>query len=360
MANVNDFINQSKIPDTIKFLHNYEGDEKTLMHWIESVETVLGLYQQLQNDPIYVVWLSAIRAKIIGRANEALITQNVPNEWNRIRDRLILVFGDRRDLSTLCQGISNLCQEKKSLEDFYNEVTSLNTDISQKVRQEATYNGHHVAVMHFVEMLTRNAFIDGLNHPYSLYTRNYRPETLEQAFRAAQEQMLADARRKDRFPSLSRDNSQRRNNQRFQRGNQAQSSQNPPRNSGGQNDSRNFNENFAPRPQTHQNDSRNFNAKFSPRSQANHQNSFQNSRGFSGNFQQNSPRAYQNQNATPMEVDPSTRSRLSRKSLPRDQQLAIAEQENIDEVENETFAESEEECYDERNFHLAFPINPTG
>lgn len=291
----------------------------------------------IHDQPIFAVWLGAIRAKIVGRANEALISHNVPNDWQQIRARLVQVFGERRDISTLCQGISNLRQEKKSLDDFYNEVTSLNTDISQKVQQDQNYQGHHVAVMHFVEMLTRNAFIDGLNEPYSLYTRNYRPQSLEEAYRAAQEQMLAVSRKKERFPSnISRENSQKpRGNQNFSRGNQAQASQSFPRNSGRnpENASRNFNRNS----QLPENASRNFNA----------------------NFQPSSSRALQN--STPMEVDTSVRSRqsfsqpMSVSQRTRNNQIASAEQEDFvdeDETSNENVANSDEEC-DDSNFHLA-------
>lgn len=257
----------------------------------------------MRDESIFTVWLSAVRAKIIGKANEALITQNIGNYWEHIRARLILVFGDKRDISTLCQGISILRQGRKSLDEFYNEVTSLNTDISQKVRQDQEYHGHHAAVMHFVEMLTRNAFIDGLNEPYSLYTRNYRPQTLEEAFRAAQEQMLADSRKKERFPSqkFSADHqAQKPRNQNQQKGNQ--SPQNQSRNSGGNfQNSRNFQQNSGENSQP-----RNFqNSKNFQQSAGENYQRQANSRNFNGNFQQSSSRAAQNQNVTPIEVDTS-------------------------------------------------------
>lgn len=51
------------------------------------------------NSQENLFWFTAVRAKITGKANEALITHNVPNNRAQIRACLIEVFGDRRDLN---------------------------------------------------------------------------------------------------------------------------------------------------------------------------------------------------------------------------------------------------------------------
>ena len=89
-------------------------------------------------------------------------------------------------------------QNEKSIDDFYQEITALNASISQKIYLDANYRSHEGAVMHFVSTLTMNSFIDGLNEPYSSYTRNYRPTTIREAYQAAQEQYLANLRKREK------------------------------------------------------------------------------------------------------------------------------------------------------------------
>ena len=69
-------------------------------------------------------------------------------------------------------------QRNKPLDVFYQEINELTTSLNQKICLDSFYDGHEHAVMHFVEIITKNAFIDGLNEPMSSYTRNYKPTNL--------------------------------------------------------------------------------------------------------------------------------------------------------------------------------------
>lgn len=352
-ADIHEAVAQSKIPEPIKILPSFDGNEKGLHNWLAQVQAVLDVYHPWRQNLFYQMWFTAVRSKIIGKANEALITHNVPNNWIQIRECLIEVFGDRRDLSTLCQGISLLRQGKKSLNDFYEEVSSLDTDISIKVSNDVNYAAHQQAVMHFVRMLTRNSFIDGLNEPYSSYTRNYRPNTLSEAYKAALAQQQAEARKKDRFPSSQtqdRPSSQNRyqrgeNSQnRFQRGENSQNQtrqQNPPQRS-----------NYVPRDNAaRENATRDF--QNAPRGQQN-----------VSRFQRQNVGV----NPTPMEVDASTRSRQSATPmsisgrLARNNQIAnVEEEEEFEDNANENdFDESGTNEADDLNFHLAGDTLSTG
>lgn len=205
MADLNNIINASKIPDPIKFLQNFDGDAKVLHHWLTAAENVIALYENVRqaHANVYNVWLGVIRSKIIGKANEALVLRNVALNWADIRATLIDYFGDRRDLSTLCQKIPYLKQKNKSVEDFYREIAELSANINQKIVLDQRYAGHVNAVMIFVSEITKNAFIDGLNEPYNLTVRGFRPNSLEEAKSAAEEQFQAMERNR-KFNSSSR------------------------------------------------------------------------------------------------------------------------------------------------------------
>lgn len=225
-VNIQDVINGSKIPDPIKFLPNYDGDTKTLHHNLQAVGNVLDIYANVQaaNPAMFNIWMGAIRTKIIGKANEALIARNVGLVWVDIRLTLIDYFGDKRDLSTLCQKIPYLRQNNKNVENFYKEVNELTSNINQKVVLDERYTGHKNAVMTFVYDITMNAFIDGLIDPYNLLVRGFRPRTFEEAKSAAEEQIQSALKNKHfnqntsskTQPAAFRNNPRHNANQNFQ------------------------------------------------------------------------------------------------------------------------------------------------
>jgi hypothetical protein len=53
--------------------------------------------------------------------------------------------------------------------------------------------------MRVLGQMIKDAFIDGLNEPYSSYTRNFRPETLVKAYQCATDQHNANARKREKF-----------------------------------------------------------------------------------------------------------------------------------------------------------------
>ena len=77
-ALINFAILSTKVPEAIRTLPEYSGDRLTLAEFINSVETIRRMMQHIFNDnPIYI---NAIRAKIVGKANEALVSNCVPNQ----------------------------------------------------------------------------------------------------------------------------------------------------------------------------------------------------------------------------------------------------------------------------------------
>lgn len=370
-------IQTSKIPDPIKMLPTYEGDPKTLNHWIRISEAVLGTYDniRLENPAIFNIWVLAVRQKIIGKANEALVSRNINVEWPLIRGTLIEYFGDRRDLSTLSSQIPYLRQGKKSLDEYYKETTELTANINTKVALDARFpEAMQInAVMTFVRDLTKSAFIDGLNEPFNLTVRSFRPETLEAAKSAAEEQIQSIQRSKSFNPisdgktvfaqAHQRAPKKSQNYQQNQRGNHQFSNsgqrQNNPQNSNpNRNHNGNYNGNF------NGNYNGNFDGNFNANNRQNNANNYQR------NYQNNPQRQMQNQNATPMEVDASMRSRQSAQPMSisaRNYQIANVEQ-NLDtefdqepyENNDDSYEQNEENVDDEVNFHIVIGNDSKG
>ena len=139
-----------------------------------------------------------IRQKITGRADKALNSRNVPNDWVQIRAALVEHFADHRDLATFQQQIPYLVQGSKSLDEYYHETLELQAKISAKITLSPEYAGHVQAVVNFSSQSIKHAFIDGLRRPYAAYTRNANPENLAQAFQIAKQKVLADKRSRDK------------------------------------------------------------------------------------------------------------------------------------------------------------------
>lgn len=194
--NINDLVNNSKIPDPIKMIAEYNGNSKSLTHWISSVDRTVEAYEvAAQNRPdIFAFWVGVIRTRCVGKAHDALVSRSIGNDWPAIRSCLIEFFGDRREIPTLCQKIPLLQQNGRSVEAFYNEANDLTAAINQKVSLDPRYAEATNEVMLFVRDMMTHAFMDGLNPPYNLTVRGMRPESLEVAKTFAEEQMQATQR----------------------------------------------------------------------------------------------------------------------------------------------------------------------
>jgi hypothetical protein len=192
---VQNFLNLSKVPDGIKFISTYDGDPKTLHQWISTMENVFAPMHGIQElEPYLPGWLQIVRNKIIGPANDALIARNLPLTIRNIKTVLVEYFGDQRDIASLAQAIPYLRQKNKTVTEFYHECNQLTADINSKLNFTNEFVGHVPAVMQFVNIMIRNAYVDGLNGDARKHVRSYRPDTLVEAFRAAKDLELADMR----------------------------------------------------------------------------------------------------------------------------------------------------------------------
>lgn len=195
---IEQYINAGRIPDLIKNLPTYNGDPSLLVSWITNTQSIITYFARIRDTPIFQVWLNQIRNKIIDKANEALISAQIGNDWELIKNTLIQRFGDSRDISSLTQTIPYLQQAGKQIPEFYQECAGLLSNIHNKISLDPENEGHVGPIMRVMNIIVRDAFIDGLDPQYASYTRNFRPESLIEAYQAAQEQFIADQRVKEK------------------------------------------------------------------------------------------------------------------------------------------------------------------
>jgi hypothetical protein len=201
-VNLDAIIRASQIPDTIKYLPVFRGDSgnpRELYGFLNTVERTLTLYQNLVQEPIYNVWITYIYNKVQGPAKEQLEVSHTPIVWAKIRQKLLDLYGDNRDLSSFTQKIPYLKQGNKTVEQFYTECSNLLADINAKITLDINNLGHEQAIMRVINRMTTDAFIDGLNQPYSSFTRNANPADLPSAYRLALHQTLGERRKGERI-----------------------------------------------------------------------------------------------------------------------------------------------------------------
>ena len=119
-ANIGDL---DKVPDVVKCLREFSGNPAEFNSWKKSVDRVLSVYQDKIGTAKYFGILHTIRNKIVGSADAALESYNIPLNWTAICKCLTLHYADKRDLSTLEYQMKNLIQNNnQTVEDFHRTV----------------------------------------------------------------------------------------------------------------------------------------------------------------------------------------------------------------------------------------------
>lgn len=180
----NDDFSRGRVPDIIKGLPQYSGSSHQLSTWIQSVERIIRHFRSLHGTAIFELWLQEIRNKIIGEAGDMLASNGIPLEWNAIKSQLTLLYGDKRELSTLLQKLFGLKQNRSNVHDFYSSIRDCFTGISTHIQTSEEWE-KPAELVKFVDKLCLEKFVDGLDEPFATHVSLSQPATLNQAFQYA-------------------------------------------------------------------------------------------------------------------------------------------------------------------------------
>lgn len=152
-----------KIPDIVKCLREFSGNQSEFNSWKKSVERVLQIYDSTKGTPRYYGILNTIRNKIVGEADIALESYNTPLDWTAISRCLSLHYADKRDLASLEYQMTSLVQGRSSVQDFYQRVYK---HLSLILNKLGTLNASNESVCLLTQTYRDKAldtFIRGLN-----------------------------------------------------------------------------------------------------------------------------------------------------------------------------------------------------
>lgn len=178
----------NKLPDCVKQLQEFDGNPTQFTSFVHNVDNILNDYNIVRNRPIYRAILQAIRQKIRGGADAALISYNIFNEdWQTIKDCLALHYADRRDVSTLEHQLNQVNQGRFTVEEFYAKVNHTLSLIINKIKTEDHSEETITALIEKYRNRALDVFIRGLNREMSMMLMIKKPITLPEAYTACLE-----------------------------------------------------------------------------------------------------------------------------------------------------------------------------
>lgn len=151
---------------------------------------VLKLMEQIdafRTHPKYAAALSIIRAKIIGGASDILINNNTAHDINAIIDRLDFSYADQRPLYVIEAEMTNIKQNSKSLQEFYDAINQALNMVLTKIAMTYKEAAAQKSLIAETQSKAVRTFITGLNSALirtTLYGNM--PNSLSQAFAIAQ------------------------------------------------------------------------------------------------------------------------------------------------------------------------------
>ena len=109
-------------PQIIRDLPSFDGNPIKLHSFLRSIENLMPLVNSVRNTAMHIIWIQAIRSKIIGDADNVLELYGTKLEWSEIKTNLITHYSDRRDEVTLTKDLTGLMQTN-TVEDFYTKIS---------------------------------------------------------------------------------------------------------------------------------------------------------------------------------------------------------------------------------------------
>lgn len=170
-----------KVPDVVRSLREFSGNPSEYSSWKKSIDRILAIYESMKGTPKYFAILNTIRNKIVGAADAALESYNTPLNWECIAKCLSMHYADKRDLTTLEYQMSTLVQGNNKIQDFYQEVYSYLSLITNKLSCMDIGREARDLLAQTYRDKALDVFIRGLKGNLSIHLGMKEPKDLPQA-----------------------------------------------------------------------------------------------------------------------------------------------------------------------------------
>lgn len=170
-----------RIPDPIKSLPTFDGKKKQATAWVQTVRTTLDRFRNRVSEEIIEMYEQCVINKVIGEARDILCSNGNPQTFEEAARVLLNSFGDKNTIATYQTQIWNMKMEN-SLHNYYKKAKELMVNIKSLAKENQTYAAHWEAINLFIEQESLAAFINGLQKPYFGYAQTAQPEDIETAY----------------------------------------------------------------------------------------------------------------------------------------------------------------------------------
>lgn len=209
-SSANAIFNSLRIPDAIKDLPRFDGDQRLLHEFINNVEEILLHLRGIDGTPYAQILLRAIRNKVDGEANEVLNMHGTPLVWDEIKKNLTLHYSDKRTETSLIKDLHNLRQSNTSIEQFYKQIVEIQSALNNNILIHERENGVIKAKKDLFAGMCLNTFLTGLREPLGSTVRAMRPDSLASAFAFCIEEQNIFYQKKESFgPNFRRQDNYR-------------------------------------------------------------------------------------------------------------------------------------------------------
>lgn len=184
------------VMDLIKVMVPFDGKPGTVNRFIRSIDRIISALSD-KNAATVELFTDLIRGKIVGKADEILVSVGDPSDWTSIKSHLITQFSDRRTQESILNKLNTVCQVGKSLEQYYAEVCDLQTALINSIdsTQSADYKKGQLEIYLGIVL---KSFIAGLNHELGYIVRSNKPKDVKEAYDVALNELSMQNAARDR------------------------------------------------------------------------------------------------------------------------------------------------------------------
>jgi hypothetical protein len=170
-----------RIPDPIKSLPTFDGKKKQATAWVQTVRRTLDLFRNRVSPETLMMYEQCIINKVVGDARDTLCSNGNPQTFEEAANVLLSSFGDRNTIATYQTQIWNM-KMTESLHSYYKKAKEMMINIKSLAKENTIYAASWEAINSFIEQECLAAFINGLHKPYFGYAQTAQPDSLEAAY----------------------------------------------------------------------------------------------------------------------------------------------------------------------------------
>lgn len=174
-------------PQIIRDLPAFSGDQVKLHSFIRSIDNLMPIIEAVRNAPVYRIWIQAIRAKIVGEADNVLELYGTNLDWNEIKSNLITHYSDRRDETSLTRDLFNI-QQNGTVEEFYSKISHIVSLMVNLLNINESNAQVKSAKNCFYQQMGLKVFLSGLKDPLGPIIRAQTPKNMKDALRLCLEE----------------------------------------------------------------------------------------------------------------------------------------------------------------------------